>query len=112
MALVKACRHRRNCRDDFGRVRVDFEELAHNHIRLQPDRVRIRADERAAEDPRRPLRDIPAFERFQQRLFYFRLLGDRAERNLLSFTPLAQSGAKIFRHAAHLGGHDKTQPEQ
>jgi hypothetical protein len=30
----------------------------------------------------------------------------------LSFTPLAQSGAKIFRHAAHLGGHDKTQPEQ
>ena len=58
-------------------------------------------------DARRPVRHVVSLQRLQQRQTNLRLLRDRREGNLLSFTPLAQSSAETLRHAAHLAVHDQ-----
>ncbi|PYR57440.1 MAG: hypothetical protein DMF91_19455 [Acidobacteria bacterium] len=56
------------------------------------------------------MRHIISLERLQEGNVDLRLLSDRREGNLLSFTLLAQSSAETFRHAAYLAGHENTQP--
>src|SRR5437660_4107776 len=85
---------------------MEIQEFADDAVRLEADGVGVGADERATKDAGRPMRDIVAFQRFEQRQLDLRLFRDRNESNLLSFTPLAQSGAETFRHAAHLAGQE------
>ena len=102
--------HRRDGRDHFNRIRVELEELSDDDGGVEADGLRVRTDESPTKDARRPMRHIISLERLQEGNVDLRLLSDRREGNLLSFTLLAQSSAETFRHAAHLAGHDNTQP--
>jgi hypothetical protein len=74
-------------------------EVADNRVRIQVERVCIGADEGAAEDAGRPMRNVIALEVLEQRQLDLRLFGDRGQSNLLLFTVPAQSGAKTLVHA-------------
>ena len=84
-----------------GRVRKVREELADGAIRIEPDRLRIRADERPAEQPAWPPGDIVPLQRHEQRQLDFGPVSDRVEIDALCFAPLAQSSAELFTHAPH-----------
>jgi hypothetical protein len=90
---------RRHGLDDLGRIRIQIEELADDDVGLQADRLGVGANEGPAEDSRRPLRDVAALQRFEERLLDLRLFGNRAEADLLLLAPLAEASAEAFRHA-------------
>jgi hypothetical protein len=94
---------------DFNRIRIQFQELANDDIRFEADRMRVRANECPAKNAGRPMRHIVPLQSFEQGDFYFRLLSDRRESDLLLLTAFAQACAKTVRHAAYLGPR-QTQP--
>ena len=69
------------------------QELLEDDRRLETDGVGVAANEGATKNPEGPVRDVVALEVLEQGRFDLRLLGDGRKRNLLLFTPLAQSGA-------------------
>ena len=73
--------------DGFDGIGVELEELAHHDIGFEADGVRVGTDEGAAKDPRRPVRHVVAFQRFEQRELDLRLFGDLDEGDLLFFAP-------------------------
>src|SRR5258707_12693052 len=103
-SLGPACRisrgAERRCRDHFDWVWIHLEEFLHHDIRIEAYRMRVGPDERSAENPRRPMRNVVALECIEQRLLDLGALGDRGQSNLLFFTPPAQSRAETVRHAA------------
>ena len=76
---------------------MDGEKIADDGIGLEADGVRVGADERATEDSRGPVREIVPLEPLQERQLYLRLVGDRRERDLLSFAAVAESRAETLR---------------
>ena len=68
---------------------MELQEFADDDVGLEGDRVGVGANEGAAKNARRPARDVIPLQPFQERQLDLRLLRDRGESNLLSFTPLA-----------------------
>src|SRR5207244_3161665 len=71
---------------------------AHDIIRLKADGLRVRADERAAENSRGPMRHLVAFELLEQRLMNLRPLGDGRERHAFPLALTTQTSTKTFMH--------------
>src|ERR1043166_523746 len=53
--------------DRLERIRIELEKLAQRVVRRQADRTRVRADVGATEYSRRPVRQVVAFEAFEER---------------------------------------------
>ena len=100
---------RRHRRDGFDGVGVELEELADDDIRFEADGVGVGTDEGAAKDPRRPVRDVVAFQCVEQGELDFRLLGDRDEGNLLFFA-LPRIRAPKLEPCGTLRGRKHTPP--
>ena len=98
---------RRHIRAGVYRLRVEVEELADDGVGLEVDELRVGADEGSAENTGRPMRHVVPFQTFQQRQADLRLVGNRSEGDLLSFTLLAQSSAETLGHGADLAGQEK-----
>ena len=73
-------------------------EFADDLVGREADGVRVGANERAAKNPRRPVRDVVVLQLFQKRSMNLRLLRDRGQRNLLAFTLAPQTRAEALRH--------------
>jgi len=86
-------RCRRRC-GDLSRIGMNLQELANGDVGVETNRPCVRAYERAAENPRRPLRDIVPFQCLEQRDADFGLLRDCREIDLLFFAPPAESSAE------------------
>ena len=87
------------------RIRKLLEEFPGDRIRIEADRSRIGADERAAEDARRPPRDIAALERLEQPRTDFRVGRDGRQQDLSPLAFVAQARAQghcrrsiVWRH--------------
>ena len=64
---------------------MPLDELANRRGRIQADRLRVGANVRPAEDTERPVREVVALQRLEQREFDFGLVGNRRERDLSPF---------------------------
>ena len=94
------------CDDGVAGIGVHLEELAQHGVGVEADELRVGADVGTPEDPRRPVRHVVVFERFEERELDLGLLGDRDEIDLPRFTLLAQPGAETLRHGAYLSGYN------
>jgi len=88
---------------------MPFEKFPDQDVRVEANRLPVRADEGPAKDPRRPVRDVVALQRFEERLLDLGPFRDRAERDVLLFALLAQAGAKTLRR---IHGHRRTHQAQ
>src|SRR5688572_15694013 len=82
-----------------------LNELADDDVRVEADRLRVRANVGTAEDAARPVRHVVALDCFEQRLLDLGLGGDRDQIDSLFLTPLAQPGAETLMHADTSASH-------
>ncbi len=96
--------------DDTEAMRQTAIDAGENALRLEPDRSGITADKRPPEDSVRPLRNIVALKRGEQRRLDLGLLGNGGQGNALLFALMAQPGAERLRHGypPRKAGHDDT----
>jgi len=81
------------------RIREPFEKLFGDRVRVEADRLGVRAYERAPEDPRGPSRDVVSFETLEEGRADFCVFRDGREGDLAAFALAAQAGTEsFFRH--------------
>lgn len=78
-----------------GVMRKLREEFLNRCFRIETDFVRVRADERAAEDPARQPGDVVALERLEHRHGDLGAGRDLAERHALALARAAEFSAEI-----------------
>src|SRR5499427_1658438 len=76
-----------------------FEKLTERRLGIEADGSRVRADESATKDPRRPPRRVVAFKRVEEGDSDFGALGDGVKADPAPFAVRPQPRAKTCSHA-------------